>query len=272
MVSKTPRTKQKIEDITKPSKTVAAATGPADDSQRLVIAKRSVINREATTENTTPGDVEATPEVPRTAPELTPQKSVTITPPADTPTPAAPNVATQAAEPSIAQPEADLADTASATDATIAADEPDTSPSPATTETTSTAAASPAAPVPPTSPTDPEAAATSDAGMLSPKIEATPSVPNGPTPARASAETRKALEEAEKHEREIQEHIENRDFFVPINSVARKKSIKISFGLTFVVLLLAVVLIDLMLDSGFILLIQKIPHTHFFEVVYNASH
>jgi len=88
-------------------------------------------------------------------------------------------------------------------------------------------------------------------------------------PSRPSAETQQALREAEaaaKREQELQSYIDSRQFFVPINAVARKRSIMVSAGLTLLVLLLALVLIDLMLDSGVILLLQKIPHTHFFSL------
>lgn len=76
-------------------------------------------------------------------------------------------------------------------------------------------------------------------------------------------ETKKAVEQARRDE-EVKEYIANKEFFVPINEVERKRSIKVSFGLVFLMALLAVVLIDLMLDSGVILLLQKIPHTSFF--------
>ena len=77
-------------------------------------------------------------------------------------------------------------------------------------------------------------------------------------------DTKKAVEQA-RRDQEVKEYIENKQFFVPINEVARKRSIKVSFGLVLLMALLGVVLIDLMLDSGIILLIQKIPHTNFFS-------
>lgn len=77
-------------------------------------------------------------------------------------------------------------------------------------------------------------------------------------------ETKKAVEQA-RRDQEVKEYIENKQFFVPINEIARKRSIKVSFGLVLLMALLAVVLIDLMLDSGVILLLQKIPHTSFFS-------
>jgi hypothetical protein len=84
---------------------------------------------------------------------------------------------------------------------------------------------------------------------------------------KPNPETQKALEAAaaaEKREKELEEFIDSHQFFVPINAVARKRSVKHSALLTFLVLLLALVLVDLMLDSGLIFLVQRIPHTHFF--------
>ncbi len=94
------------------------------------------------------------------------------------------------------------------------------------------------------------------AGAVDPDLKPTP-------------ETEKALKEAAeaaKREQKLQHYIDNRHFFVPINAVARKRSIKVSGLLTFFTLVLAFLLIDLMLDSGIILLLQKIPHTHFFSL------
>ncbi|HSX35767.1 MAG TPA: hypothetical protein VLH84_02425 [Patescibacteria group bacterium] len=99
------------------------------------------------------------------------------------------------------------------------------------------------------------------------------SQPDAPDPAdttpedKTAEETRKAVEEvakATKRDHEVEELIDSQRFFVPINTEAHKRSIKVSFGLVLLLLLLAGVLIDLMLDSDTILLLQKIPHTHFF--------
>jgi hypothetical protein len=70
-----------------------------------------------------------------------------------------------------------------------------------------------------------------------------------------------------KRDHEIQDMIDSRQYFVPIDAVARRRSIKVSIGLTVLVLLLGIILIDFMLDSGTILLLQKIPHTHFFSAI-----
>jgi len=114
---------------------------------------------------------------------------------------------------------------------------------------------------------EPEVAPEEGHGRQTPA--ATPDPDVEATDKKPSPETQKAVEEAAKaaeREQEIEDYIDKRQFFVPINSVARKRSVKVSAGLTVLVLLLAVVLIDLMLDSGVILLVQKIPHTHFFTV------
>ena len=66
-------------------------------------------------------------------------------------------------------------------------------------------------------------------------------------------------------ELKIQEDIRNRKFYIPVDSSSQKKSIKASAGLTVLVIFLGLILIDLMLDSGVILFVQKLPHTHFFS-------
>lgn len=86
-----------------------------------------------------------------------------------------------------------------------------------------------------------------------------------PKSGKPNPNVRKALEEA-KREQEIEQFIENGDFFVPVNAVARKRTIKVSVGLVILELLLGLLLINLMLDAGVIELLDKIPHTHFFDV------
>lgn len=93
-------------------------------------------------------------------------------------------------------------------------------------------------------------------------------IPEVSAAAKASIQTRKAIQEAEemaKREQQIEEFIEKKHFFVPINAVARQRSIRVSMGLTFLIFLLGLVLLNLMLDTGLILLIEKIPHTNFFS-------
>lgn len=84
-------------------------------------------------------------------------------------------------------------------------------------------------------------------------------------PAKAKAAEHKSLEEAQRQE-EIQGYIDRREFFVPINAQARKRSLKVSIALIFVELLLGLFLLNLMLDAGLIYLLEKIPHTNFFNL------
>lgn len=72
--------------------------------------------------------------------------------------------------------------------------------------------------------------------------------------------------EDEKHQEEIEGIIESHKYFVPVNLAAERRSDKRNLGLTLVILILAIVLVDLMLDSGTIVLLQKVPHTHFFSI------
>ena len=110
---------------------------------------------------------------------------------------------------------------------------------------------------------------TNDAG--SPDSTATSDTAEQPQ-GQPTKETLKAVAdatEAAKRDQKVQEYIDNHQFFVPINSVAQKRSIKISSLMTVFILLLAIVLIDLLLDTGAIFFVQKIPHTHFFTVETN---
>lgn len=89
---------------------------------------------------------------------------------------------------------------------------------------------------------------------------------------KPNPQTEKAIAEAAaaaKRERELESLIDSKQFNVPINAVAQKREVKHSALLTVAVLLLGLILIDLMLDSGVIFLAEKIPHTHFFTTVSN---
>lgn len=87
---------------------------------------------------------------------------------------------------------------------------------------------------------------------------------NGPGP-KTDAEVRKALEDAKRQE-QIQGYIDKREFFVPINAVARKRSIKVTILLVLIELSLGMLLVNLMLDAGLIYLLEQIPHTNFFDL------
>jgi hypothetical protein len=84
---------------------------------------------------------------------------------------------------------------------------------------------------------------------------------------KPNPETEKAIAEAAaaaKRQSELESLIDSKQFNVPINAVARKREVKHSALMTVAILLLGLILIDLMLDSGVIFLAEKIPHTHFF--------
>ncbi|HEX8763326.1 MAG TPA: hypothetical protein VF733_06255 [Candidatus Saccharimonadales bacterium] len=86
-----------------------------------------------------------------------------------------------------------------------------------------------------------------------------------PSSGKTAPHVRKALDDAKRQD-ELQGYIDNRDFYVPINAVARKRSLKVSLALTLLELVLGVLLLNLMLDAGLIQLLEKIPHTNFFNL------
>ncbi len=91
-----------------------------------------------------------------------------------------------------------------------------------------------------------------------------------PIPPKAPETTMTEMDFKEKDLKNVQSNKQvdetpSKDYFLPINTVTQRRSLKISVGLTFVILFLAFVLIDLMLDSGIVLLFQKLPHTHIFN-------
>jgi hypothetical protein len=94
---------------------------------------------------------------------------------------------------------------------------------------------------------------------------ATPDDEQESTETKAHPDVREALEEA-RRQQEIQGYITKHEFFVPINAVARKRSIKVTLLLVVLELLLGLFLLNLMLDAGLIYLLQKIPHTNFFNL------
>ena len=71
--------------------------------------------------------------------------------------------------------------------------------------------------------------------------------------------------EAEQQQKKVDKYIDTREFFVPIDAAAHKRSVQVSLWLTLVYIILSVILVDLMLDSGMIELLQKVPHTNFFR-------
>jgi len=95
----------------------------------------------------------------------------------------------------------------------------------------------------------------------------TPAADDDTQPADAAQNDDEAAAEdaaAREREAEMQKLIDSRQFFVPVNAVEQKRSIRTSIWLTLLVIVLAVVLVDFMLDANVILLLTKLPHTHFF--------
>jgi hypothetical protein len=146
------------------------------------------------------------------------------------------------------QPEFDLASDPPEQPPAAAPESPKTESAPSTTE-------SAAQPPEPAADTTQEPAA----------AEASEDVAADSEPTKTSPHIKKAVEDA-KREQELQQYIDNRKFFVPINAVARKRSLKVSITLIALELLLGILLLNLMLDAGLIQLLEKIPHTHLFDL------
>jgi len=229
-------TKPKVMDVTKSKKTSASTAGGS--AQRVIIQSRPIIASDSPAGNDSASE-------PTTAPTLTASKKVIVPiSSGDSDKPESPKQET-------AKPESkEAADQAS---------KPATDPGPAKpAEEDEETPAAPAA--------DPESDKEQESSASAPESSDDTDNESGDDK-KPSPETQKAVEEAAKaaaREKEVEEYIDKREFYVPINAVARKRSVKVSAGLTVLVLLLAVVLIDLMLDTGVVLLVQKIPHTHFF--------
>lgn len=215
-------------DISRPKKRTSADVPSAP---QLVIPNRSVIVPVSDGAEATTVPVPITPK--QVAPSIAPASK-------DDHEPAEPNTGrpaeTAGTAPAVEEP-------ASEEPGVSAASEPVHSEEPKT-----TAEADPATPERPEEPQEEE-----------------PTDENNPKSGKPNPHAHKASEDA-KREQEFQKYIDNRDFFVPINAVARKHSLKVGFILIFVEFLLGLFLLNLMLDAGLIHLIEKIPHTNFFDL------
>lgn len=235
---------KKVLDVSRPKKR-PATTGPATAPQ-LVIPKRSVMVTVADSPSTSTDPV--TPNTPETTASTTA-------------TPATPKRVAKIIEPSTA-PEVNSStgtadQAASSTENVSVKTEPaqsSTTPEPKQDATQTPEA--PAADVDEAQATDTTAEDTSDESETS-STDAAAKPSDG--------DVRKALEDA-KREEEIRGYIDKHEFFVPINSIARKRNIKVTLALVLLELLLGLFLLNLMLDAGLIYLLQKIPHTHFFDL------
>jgi hypothetical protein len=115
--------------------------------------------------------------------------------------------------------------------------------------------------------TEPSAAAEdSDEKEKTATKNAEPSAENVNEKIKQTDKTEQDLEKLEKRHQEIERTIESQKYYVPINTVAQKQSIRISLLLLLLTLLLAIILVDLMFDSGIVLIVNQLPHTHFFSI------
>jgi hypothetical protein len=252
MNGKTSKAKPKMDDVTKPKK----ATSTDDESASLVIQSRPFIGRATSISSSSESDpqkpIPSTQEETRSAPALPSQSKKIIVPISDdvekTEAPAKAAIAskeTSKEEPKANSPEQD----------TATGTPKDTNPK----ETSKPAEA----PV--------KVAETSQEKSVedTDNDEVATVEQSDKKAAKPSADTEKAVAEAAaatKREHELEGLIDSKQFYVPINAVARKREVKHSALMTICVLLLAFILVDLMLDSGLILLAEKIPHTHYFTV------
>lgn len=244
MNGKIVKAKPKMADVTKPRKSTSADPG----SEQLIIQSRPIISHvtslgSSSDDDPSKNDEAAQPETP-SAPTLPSQTKRTLIVPIS-------DGATKEATPEPAaseEPKVEL--TAAASKAAVT----DIPKPEAAEETPKTTAAKPTK--------ETEEAADEDATPEEPGTDKADKKDG-----KASAETQKAIAEAAaaaKRDHELEALIDSKQFYVPVNAVARKREVKHSALMTIAVLLLALILIDLMLDSGLILLAERIPHTHFF--------
>jgi hypothetical protein len=247
---------KKVLDVSRPKRRPAAA-GPATAPQ-LVIPKRSVMVTVADSPSTSSDPVDAATPGQTTSAPAAPKRTARIIEPST-----APEVKSADGD-TIRVAKAVVADSQkpSNTSAETIASEPETPrPTPA-----------PEEPKKEDAPTPPKASNedTSEAEPTSPDATSDSSEEQEADPTDADAkpndaDVRKALEDA-KREEQIRGYIDKHEFFVPINSVARKRNIKVTLMLVALELILGLFLLNLMLDAGLIYLLQKIPHTHFFDL------
>lgn len=271
MKSKKPSS-AKVVDISRPKKRTAHADVPS--APQLVISKRSLIIpiSDADTSDEAPVTPSAEPIKarqtvkiePLSAPALASTESPTA-PAKEAPVPQSPVTPPAPAVPASEEPVAKQPAPVAATPLQPLSPQPKLEPAqpkppiaaPATTPV------QPAAPQPKPEPAPPKPADTPpDASEEAPEL---PTPATGADGKSTKANVQKALEDAKRQE-EIQGYITNHNFFVPINARARKRSLRVSIALTFLELLLGLFLLNLMLDAGVIELLEKIPHTHFFDL------
>lgn len=232
---------KKVLDISRPKKRPASGTA-VTGAPSLVIPKRTVIN--PTTVDETTDNSQENLQLKHVAKGIEPAS--------------APEVATAKAEDTVANTSRPLTqEPATGNNDTTPAAAVKASPEPVQKPSTTK----------PTPEQTPEADVPTDAATA-PSEEVTPDATDDTDSENKSPEhpdVRKALEEAKRQE-QLQGYIEKREFFVPINAVAKKRSLKVTIALIIIEVILGLFLLNLMLDAGLIYLLQKIPHTHFFNL------
>lgn len=106
--------------------------------------------------------------------------------------------------------------------------------------------------------------ATEDAAVSEESADGAPAEDGANTASKAEADTA-ALEAKIKQEEAINQLVDSREFYLPINAVERHRSKVISLLGLLLIVLLAVVLADLLLDSGVVHISGVHPVTHFFS-------
>ncbi|MFA5003783.1 MAG: hypothetical protein WC498_00695 [Candidatus Saccharimonadales bacterium] len=235
------KTDKKVFDVTDPKK-----VSPNSSSRPLVVTNRSIVKQDPMVKDTA---IEPLVEAPSTAPPVSPSvKQITISPVDDEPK-----------EVENAKPESDI---------TKEVAEPTVAETPTEEAPTETAEIEETAKVDEVPAEEPAAAEPEAVAVSEPEAEESEEDKSTDKPQeKPDLEAQKAAEAEAKRQNELQKYIDSHEYFVPVDAVQHKRSVKTSIGLTILLFILSVALIDLMLDSGFIELLQKIPHTHFFRVI-----
>ena len=232
MNAKTPKAKQKIADITPPSKGASAGL------PQIVIEKRAHLERAEG-----PG-----------------ADSASGTPPVSASTDAASSAPATTTSPTPSVAPATQAHTPVASKRTVITPPEDTDPTTteASSETPETKASS--------TPTPASTPAATPASSIDTDIDEEPDATDTSSEAVNDIKATKEAEAAARRDQELEKFIDTKQFFVPINKEAQKRSIKVTLWLTALYIILSLMLVNLMLDTGMILLLQKLPHTNFFSV------
>lgn len=239
----------KIFDISKPGKTNATAT-----SRPLIVSNRPVMQDPMMSKPASP-DATATPSADAEISNAVSPSHTTLTikPFTDDGEGADTEAVKDAVKPeegkkiaATAVPEAskDAADTKSKAKEPA----PATEPEPVSPAVDADAEAAPGEPVPVNNSVD--------------EVTATP-LPGSEGP-DADTETT-ALELAAKHEEEVTKLVDSHQYFLPINSIERRRSKIVTLLGVVLILALGVLLVDLLLDAGYLRINGVKPFTHFFS-------